>query len=240
MKIQVQKSSFSIITIDGPVGSGKTTVASRLSKRLNFTPIYTGLFYRLFALIAATSEGTDSNAWSIPDWKQIAFRTKPAEGEGSQKFPVRCFFRGIDVTEKLCSPEISEQASLYSEEPKVREIVNHWVRQMVETITKKGIVAEGRDCGSVLFTDADLKVFLSASPEIRVRRLHQNAPGQSLEMVREAMRKRDTRDSSRECAPLTILKGKNAFLLDSSFLTVEEVVEEILDVWRNIRKTRPY
>ncbi|MFN4181929.1 MAG: (d)CMP kinase [bacterium] len=243
-----RKRKLQIIAIDGPVASGKTTVATLLSKKLRFTPIYTGIYYRFFSYLREKGLEMNSGDFSYPHLKKGGIKILVEESTLPGKAPFKCILNGEDITPKLFSLEISRQTSQDSANPEVREIVNGWIMKAVRESRGKGIVAEGRDCSTVLFPYADLKVFLIASPEIRLRRFAEMIkkwePGNPEEellgkKIWEEMFQRDRRDSSRAFAPLTVPVGENAFLLDTSFLSIEEVVEKILDVWQAIKRGTP-
>ena len=243
-----RKRKLRIIAIDGPVASGKTSIATVLSKKLHFVPIYTGVYYRFFSYLKAKVAEMNLRDFSYAHLKKGGLNIFPAEGTSSRDAFVKCLWNGEDITEKLFSLEISRQTSQDSANPETRKIVNGWIKKAVKECRGKGIVAEGRDCSTVLFPQADLKIFLIASPELRLRRsvemVKKWAPGRSEEKllwkeIREEMFQRDRRDTLRAFAPLTVPSGENALLLDTSFLSIEEVVEKILDVWHTIRRQTP-
>lgn len=242
------KKRLRIIAIDGPVASGKTTVATVLSKKLHFTPIYTGVYYRLFSYLRKKGGKQGFRRMTYSQLKKGGLKIFPVEGNLPGEVLLRCIWEGEDITEKLLSLEISRRTSQDSAHPEVRKIVNGWIKKAVLECRGKGIVAEGRDCTTVLFPHADLKIFLTASPELRLRRSAEmmkklgieNTGGKFLwEKIREEIFQRDRRDLHRAFAPLTVPAGINAFLLDTSFLSIEEVVGKILDVWHTITRRTP-
>lgn len=214
-----------IITIDGPSGTGKSTVAKGVAKRLGFTFFDTGAMYRSLAWLIL-KEGIDpSNETKIgeilPQF-QFEIRTRP---EGERRY----FVRGEEVTEAIRSQAISMAASQIAIYAEVR-------RSMVEIQRRFGqsvdAVFEGRDMGTVVFPQADLKIFLTAKPEVRAERryreLLQKFP--DLEMTQEEILKeiqeRDETDTTRAISPLK--QASNAILIDTSSISAQQVIEKIV------------
>lgn len=206
-----------LITIDGPAGAGKTTVSRMLAQRLEYRYLDTGALYRAVAW-AARAEGVR------PDDEAGLTRVC-----GALKLQIRAdrlICNGQDVTDRIRAPEITMLASAVSARPAVRGALMDIQRDMGR---QKGLVAEGRDMGTVVFPEADLKFFLDASIRQRaLRRLAQYGPGheQDLERIESDIRQRDENDSSRSIAPLK--PADDAVIIDSTVMTAQEVVDYIL------------
>ncbi len=211
-----------IITIDGPAGAGKSTIARRVAKQLGFDFLDTGAMYRAVTS-AALERGvdvTDGDAVTALA-AQIAYR---ADGD-------RIFVDGRDVTEAIRSPEVSRAVSDVAAHPGVRRELVRWQR---EAAKGKSIVTEGRDQGTVVFPDAELKIFLTASPEERARRRVAQWREQGVEVdydqVLEEQRRRDELDRTRPVGALQ--RAPDAVAIDTDGKSVEEVVEQIVDLAR--------
>ena len=212
-----------IITIDGPASSGKTTVSRLLAKRLGFYVLESGKFYRLFTYLLLELR---------ENWKEFlqdegALRSFLEDLQPHLKFELqeegtRLFFRGRELERELRSPEVEEAVSFVARVGVVRDFVNSLIRGLVKG---KKVIAEGRDMGSVVFPEAELKVFLTADERVRAERRARDE-GRKIEEVAKNIKKRDEIDSTRRTAPLTIPEG--ALVIDTSSLSPEEVVEEIL------------
>jgi len=210
-----------IITIDGPAGSGKTTVSRLLAQRLSCTYVDTGALYRGIALAAqrAGISPEDENALkSLCQTLHLCF----ARNEKGQ----RLLLNGEDVSELIRTPEMSMMASAVSAKAAVRDFLLQVQRNMR---AEKGLVFEGRDMGTVVFPDADLKFFLHGDLKVRAARRYKelgNKAGITAEAVEKDMEKRDHNDSSRAIAPLR--PAEDAICIDTSALSVSQVVEQML------------
>lgn len=207
-----------LIAIDGPAGAGKSTVAHALAKRLGFTYLNSGAMYRCVGLLslAAPAEEPSGLAW--------AARIELSE---------RVLLDGRDVTEEIRAPDVSEAASRIAADPHVREAL---VAKQRELIATGDWVAEGRDIGTVVAPEAELKVFLTAEPRVRARRRATELDADPDTVLAEQAL-RDERDSTREHSPLQPAPG--ALTLDTSGLTVDEAVERVAALARAVAKGSP-
>ncbi len=208
-----------LITIDGPAGAGKTTVSRCLAGKLGYRYLDTGALYRTVAL-----KVMDRQVTSDQDLEKLCQNLDIKLVQKDENF--RLFCNGEDVTDKIRTEEISMMASKVSAKPFVRKALLRLQREIGE---KKGVVAEGRDMGTVVFPDADIKFFLDASTETRaLRRFHELGfqSSKSLKQVEDQIRKRDNDDSSRDVAPLK--PAHDAIRIDSTKFSVEQVVDQML------------
>jgi CMP/dCMP kinase len=215
-----------LVAIDGPAGSGKSSVAQKVAERLGLAKLDTGATYRAVAL-AALGEGVD-----LDDEAALAAIAGDVDLRATG-----VFYSGERLHEEaLRTPEVSAAASRVSAHPDLREVLVERQRTAArEAQSTGGAVVEGRDIGTVVLPDAGLKVFLSASPEERARRRAlQTGREEELGRIREAMRTRDRRDSEREASPLKPAPG--AVVLDTTGLPLEEVVARIVELARGVRE----
>ena len=213
-----------IIAIDGPAGSGKSTVAKLVAGRLGFHYLDTGAMYRAVAHRALTHGVSPSDEGAVA---RIAERDEVTFGhEPGATLPSSVFIAGEDVTAAIRTPEVDDAVSAVARLAHVREAMVSQQRAIGGT---DDIVVEGRDIGTVVFPDAEVKVFLTASPEERARRraAQQVASGLIVDAagVHDAMTRRDTADSTRHHSPLST--AVDAVVLDTTGLTLEQVVEAI-------------
>ena len=204
-----------VIAIDGPAGSGKSTVAQEVARRLGFVYVDTGAMYRAVALLALR------HGVSLKD--AAALTTLAEEADLHFSSENRLFAGDQDVTESIRTPEISQASSIVSAVPGVR----HALVAIQQRLGREGnLVMEGRDIGTVVFPNAEVKVFLDASPEERARRRFEERPdGPPLDQVVAQIRERDARDTRREHSPL--LRAADAVVLDTTGMTIAQVVESI-------------
>ena len=210
-----------LITIDGPAGAGKTTVSRALADRLGYRYIDTGALYRGVAYEVKRRGIDPENEAGLQDLCcriQLRF-----ESEGKR---LRLYSNGVDISDFIRTPEISMLASAVSAKSIVRDYLLEVQRDIGQ---KKAAVFEGRDMGTVVFPEADVKFFLDASSKTRALRRYQELDvesSQSLEEVSQDMQQRDTNDSTRSLAPLR--PAEDAIRIDSSELSVQKVVDLML------------
>ena len=207
-----------VITVDGPSGSGKGTLCALLAKQLGWNLLDSGALYRLLAF-AAGNHGIDlTNEEAL---KQLAAHLDV------QFIDKRIILEGEEVTDAIRNEQVGAGASMVASLPAVREALLQRQRAFQEM---PGLVADGRDMGTVVFTDAPLKIFLTASAEERARRryLQLKAKGDDVNLASllDEIRARDERDTQRAVAPLK--PAADAILLDSTELSIEQVLERIL------------
>ena len=209
-----------VVAIDGPAGAGKSSVSQRLAELLGYELLDTGALYRAVALTASR----DSVSW------QDAETLAGIAGKLDVQFQIagqinRVYLSGEDVTEAIRTAHISEGASQVSAFPRVRAALLDLQRRRGKL---GGVVAEGRDVGTVVFPGAEIKFFLTATPEVRAQRryLEQGDPN-SFEQTLEEIRRRDERDSNRAVAPLK--PAADAIVIDSSQFSLDQVVRSMMD-----------
>ena len=213
-----------IVAIDGYSSCGKSTIAKALAKHAGYTYVDTGAMYRATALYAQRAGLTNDLLQIIPLLKniQISFIQTP-EGQ-------HVTLNGEDVESHIRTLEVGELASQIST---IKEVRAFLVAQQQAMGEKKGIVMDGRDIGTVVFPQAELKLFLTASPEVRAKRrfLELQAKGENpnLEEVLRATNERDYRDTHRAESPLR--QAEDAIVVDNSEMTREEQMEHIIDVF---------
>ena len=210
------------IAIDGPSAAGKSTISKRLAKELNYVHLDTGAMYRCTALKALQSN------ISLEDEKAICEMLKDTKIVITPNEKV--FLDGVDVSKEIRTDEVSMVASNISQFENVREDLVHRQQEMAKD---KGFIMYGRDIGTVVLKDAEVKIFLTASVEARVlRRYNQNKNlgilDNDLEKIKKDIAQRDYQDTHREHSPLK--QADDAVLVDSSDLSIDEVVETIMNI----------
>ena len=208
-----------IIAIDGPAGAGKSTIASRLARKLGYVNLESGAMYRALALKAIE--------WDVSFDDEAALR-KLAEGARIALEPTlggnRVLLDGKDVSARIREQDVTEGASRVSVHPRVRE----WMVARQQEMGKDGgVVMEGRDIGTKVFPNADLKIFLDADPVVREQRRldQQHIKGPSAASMATQLRERDRRDRTRAASPLAA--AADAVLIDSTQLSEDEVLRRI-------------
>jgi cytidylate kinase len=211
-----------IIAIDGPSGAGKGTIARAVATRLGYGHVDTGAMYRALAW-NALHHGIDLSDEAAVS--ALAQRTEFDVSDG------RVRVDGHDVATAIRTPEMDRASSLVARQPRVREAL---IARQRELGAHGGIVMEGRDIGTVVFPDADVKIFLDASPEERARRratdpAHASGIGAAaITEVANALAERDRLDSTRAASPLSV--AKDAVVIDTTTLSIAESVERVMDV----------
>jgi cytidylate kinase len=215
-----------VVAIDGNSGSGKSTVARLAARKLGFEYLDTGAMYRAVTLVAIRRKvDLNDQAGVAETARSCRFRFEDTGGL------VRTFANGEDITDEIRSPEVERWVSLVSSYKGVRESLVAVQRKMCR---KGGVVCEGRDIGTVVCPDAEVKFFLTASPEVRALRRKKQfgriADRLSVNHIEEEIERRDREDSSREISPLK--KADDAVVIDTTELTIEEEVKQVIEAVR--------
>ena len=211
---------MTIVTLDGPSGSGKGTVGRLLAQVLNFNYLDSGLLYRGVAILVIEKDIALSDVSNI---EEIARNMNLEFSSENNKI----FLDGIDVSNSIRTEEISIVSSKVAQLKSVRAILHEIQRGYLKG---NGLIADGRDMGTVIFPDADLKIFITASPEARAYRRYKELLGRSesvsLRDLEKSIASRDRSDSERKISPL--VPAVDAIIIDTSHMTVEEVKDEIV------------
>ena len=214
-------SSLMKVAIDGPAGAGKSAVARAAAKDLGFIYVDTGALYRTIGLFALR-QGVDphSGGGVIPLLKNITEELRFIDGEQ------RVFLNGEDVSDLIRTEEVSAAASAVSAIPQVRAFLYHTQRDIAE---KNSVIMDGRDIGTAILPDAEVKIFLTAAPEARaarrVNQLREKGISAGFDEVLAEINERDRRDSSRAAAPLA--KAEDAVLMDNTNMTLAESIDAV-------------
>ena len=204
-----------VIAIDGPAGSGKSTVGRSLAQRLGLSYLDTGAMYRAVTFAALRSGVDPSDAGDVA---ALAQRLEIVVDDAGVRVD------GVDATIEIRGPEVTRAVSLVAANPRVREELVR--RQREWTVAHGGGVLEGRDIGTVVFPDADLKVYLTAAPEVRAARRSTEVTDLDYEVVAADLARRDALDQGREDSPLT--QADDAVVVDTSDLGVDEIVDALV------------
>jgi len=208
-----------IIAIDGPAGAGKSTIASRLARKLDYTSLESGAMYRALALKAILAHVSfEDEAELLKLARNSRIELEPAANGN------RVLLDGQEVTERVRERDVSEAASRVSVHPEVREWM---IRRQQEMGAGGGVVMEGRDIGTKVFPNADVKIFLDADPVERERRRlrQQDVTGTAAELAVQELRLRDQRDRNRVASPL--VAAPDALVLDSTNMSEDEVLRRV-------------
>jgi len=207
-----------ITVIDGPAGSGKSSTARAVADKLKIEYLDSGALYRTITLLYLQANRNEREFFRLLNQQEISFCYR------GRQFHVKT--DGMPVTDRIRSPEVAEYVSSVAAMPKVRAYVNKLMRGAVINGT---YIAEGRDLGTVVFPDAELKFFMSADMEERVRRRYEERkpgnPDLTLEDVRQNIEQRDRKDSNRDADPLK--KAEDAIAIDTTNLSFEQQVDQI-------------
>ena len=208
-----------IIAIDGQASTGKSTQAKKIADHLGFNYRDSGAYYRAITLYLLNSNVYHDLKVSQEIFNQISIKQDYSEGN------FRIFLNDDNVTNKIRGHKVSLSVSNYAKKPEIRKFVFDQLRNSAES---NSIVVDGRDIGTVVFPDADFKFFLIAEPRIRAERRHKQIDDDSVkvDIIEEEIKIRDKTDSTREIAPLR--KADDAFKIDVSDLTIDEVFNKIL------------
>lgn len=212
-----------IIAIDGPAGAGKSTIAQYLSRKLGYVNLETGAMYRALALKALENEIPFDDETKLHALAERSNIMLDPTSDGN-----RVLLDGRDVSQRIRETDVSDAASRVSIHPSVREWMVTHQREMGQ---QGGVIMEGRDIGTKVFPDADVKIFLDAKPDVRAeRRVKQDAANDpaKAQKIAEQMIKRDHRDSTRKESPL--IAADDAIIIDSSYLGIDAVIHRIEDI----------
>ena len=220
-----------IVAIDGPAGAGKSSVSKAVAERLSFSLVDTGAIYRCVALAArraSIAADDDTALGALTGTLAISFQM--ASGEN------RVFLGGEDVSEAIRTPENSRFTSQVSARPVVRQALLDLQRQLAKA-SPRGALLEGRDIGTVVFPDADVKLFITASDEARAARRFAELKAKGIETTLDKVladqRARDLADETREVAPLRA--AEDALIIDTTALSLQGVIDRVVETIEAVR-----
>ena len=213
-----------IVAIDGPAGSGKGTITKLIAEKRNLVSIDTGAMYRCVALDCLNNEIDSTNLEGIEKiLEKIQIELVKIDGEQ------KVFLNGKDVSREIREPKVDDVVARYAAIKQIRDKVTPIQRKMGET---QNIIMEGRDIGTVVFPNADVKIFLDCSVEERARRRYKQDLEKGIETtyeeVLESIKERHRLETERDIAPF--VKAEDAIVVDSTKLSIDEVVEDILKI----------
>lgn len=228
----MNKNNVKIIAIDGPAASGKSTISNILAQKLNWSYVNTGILYRAIAYICRI------NNISLSDTPNILINIDKIISQikwdpNTQEL----FYNNNKITNMLSGEQQGKDASIISKIPELRTKLIPLQRNLALQTNKTGVIVEGRDIGTVIFKDADLKIFLTASIDERALRrynqLKNKNPNISFEIIKQELIARDKQDSERHVAPLK--KSENAIELDTTNLKINEIINTIIQIMQQIK-----
>lgn len=223
-----------IITIDGPSASGKSTLAQLLAIKLKYFYINSGLLFRGLSYLVLEKTNNNINALKEITFEDVENIISNQEliyvyQNNNAKILSNLLNNLIDITPFLKDSKIDNASSIIATNPEVRKALVDYQRIIAKN---RNIVADGRDCGTAVFPKADLKIYLTASPEIRAKRWQEDqlarGKGFSFDESLETINKRDNRDSNRKDDPLQV--ASDAIVIDNSIITINQTIEYILDL----------
>tara|TARA_A100001388_G_scaffold42531_1_gene27482 strand:- start:118 stop:798 length:681 start_codon:yes stop_codon:yes gene_type:complete len=221
----LKSNSTYIITIDGTSGSGKTTISRSLAKKLSFSLLDSGKLYRSAGFIYLQSQESFSDMNSI---KELISKITMSSNSDSNEYEI--FYDNKKIDNLLYSEEVSESASIVSKIPEVRECMMKIQKLCVKG---RGLIANGRDMGTEVFPEANLKLYVNASLEIRAKRRYEELKSKgedvNLENIYKSLQKRDESDTNRTISPLRV--PNNAEIIDTSDLKPDAIVDKILNLY---------
>lgn len=213
------------VAIDGPAGAGKSTIARRLAAELGYRYVDTGAIYRTVAYFMDLWGVSPKDVDGVNRYIDELTVEIEYDGDGLQHM----MMNGMDVTKDIRTPDISQKASLISAHACVRDMLLDMQRELAE---QNNVVMDGRDIGTVVLPHATVKIFLTASPEVRAKRRcdELSAKGQKVDYnkVLKDIQQRDYQDTHREIAPLKM--SRDSIKVDTSDMTIEEVLEKLKDI----------
>ncbi|MFE5857707.1 (d)CMP kinase [Streptomyces sp. NPDC056500] len=219
-----------IVAIDGPAGTGKSSTSRAVAAALGLSYLDTGAQYRAITWWMIT------NGVDVADPSAIATAAdKPAIVSGTDPADPTITVDGVDASGPIRTPEVSAKVSAVSAVPEVRTAITDLQRTIAASAVM-GIVVEGRDIGTTVLPDADLKIFLTASPEARAARRSGELKGADVAATKEALIKRDAADSSRKTSPLA--KADDAIEVDTTELTLQQVIDRVIALVETKRAAR--
>ena len=216
-----------IVAIDGPAGSGKSTIAARLARKLGYINLESGAMYRALALKAMEQQVPLDDAGALRQLAENSVMTLEPSGEGN-----RVLLDGRDVSQRIREADVTAAASRVSIHPLVRQLM---VARQREFGAKGGVIMEGRDIGTAVFPNADVKIFLDAAQTVRAeRRLLQNRSqsAEEAQRVQAEIAARDERDRTRVASPL--VPAPDAVIIDSTHKSIDEVVTEVEKIVKRV------